>query len=160
MAKEIKGKSGTTYIIEGGDGYEIREEIIENMAKAFFASAWADWEDEYGEGVGGVEILDVMPSRIDPGAVEAAERLASVMEDRYDASLPELLERIQNAPYRYADRPADAEHFGHYAAMQAMGHGVGLESIGDEKIFPNFPWMEFTYFDLDPETYPTPAEEY
>ena len=136
----------------------MRKEIVKNMARAFFATAWADWEDEYGEGVGGAEILNVMPEEIDSGATKAAERLASIMEGQYGATLPELLERIQAAPTRYASRPADAEHFGHYAAMQAMGHGVGLEEIGDEKIFPNFPYMEFTYFDLDPKTYPLPGD--
>lgn len=136
---------------------DTRNEIIRAMARAFFASAWADYEDNFGEGTGGAEVLDVMPEDIDPKAVKAAEWLASRMEEQEGVALPELLERAQANPYRYADRPCDAEHFGHYAAMQAMGHGVGLESVCDRSVFGRLPWLEFTYYNLSEDRFPIPA---
>jgi hypothetical protein len=53
--------------------------------------------------------------------------------------------------------------FGHYAAMGAMGHGVGLwDALGTKACdFVNTRncQMEFSPFDLDPETYPIPFDE-
>lgn len=136
---------------------DIRDEIILHMSRAFFGSAWADYEDRYGDGIGPVEILDVMPE-IDPSATEAANALAKMLEKQYGATLPEMLEKAKANTHRYADRPCDAEHFGHYAAMQAMGTGVGLESVCDRSIFPRFPFMEFSYYDFDPKFYPIPED--
>lgn len=131
-----------------------RDDILYCMAKAFFASAWAQYEDEYGEGTGGGEIMNIMPGEIDPEAHIAAKALAEQMEKQYEASLPELLEKAKANPYQYADRPCNPEMFGHYAAMQAMGHGVGLESVCDRSAFPDLPYIEFGYYYLDPEKYP------
>jgi len=138
---------------------EIRAEIIENMAKALFACAWASYSEEIGPHyAAGSEILDVMPEEIDPAARKAADDLAARMEARYGGTLPELLERAKARPHRYADRPCDAEHFGHYAAMHAMGTGVGLERVCDRAAFPEMPRVEFHYLDLDEDTYPVPEE--
>lgn len=135
-----------------------RDEILEHMAKAFFACAWADYSEQIGPHYpAGCEIMDVMPDELDPAATSAAADLASEMEKQYGATLPELLEKARGAPERYADRPCDPEHFGHYAAMQAMGHGVGLESVCDRAAFPDMPYMEFSHYDLDSEKYPIPA---
>ena len=110
------------------------------MARAFFVSRWAD---ENPEEASGVELLDVAPEA-DEEAEQDALNLIREMEAQYGASLEELFERAKNAPHRYADRPCDEEHFGHYAAMQAMGEGVGLESVCDaDKVFPDFPLTVF-----------------
>lgn len=141
------------------DVSEVREDIIHHMSMAFFASAWADYEDRHGEGTGGSEIMDIMPDDIDPSATKAAEDLSERMEKQYGAALPELLERAKGAPCKYADRACDPEYFGHYAAMQAMGHGVGLERVCDRSAFPDFPYIEFSYYELDPDKFPIPADE-
>jgi len=137
---------------------DIREDIIHHMSRAFFACAWADYEDEHGEGTGGCEILSIMPDEIDPAAVKVATRLAERMETSYEATLPELLEKAKAHPYKYADRPCDEENFGFYAAMQAMGHGVGLESVCNRSAFPDFPYLGFHYCEFESGDYPISGE--
>lgn len=136
-----------------------RDEIIHHMSLAFFACAWADYSEQVGPHYpAGCEIMDEMPGDTDPSALRAAKDLADEMEKMNRTTLAELLKRAQRAPG--GDRPCDAEHFGHYAAMQAMGHGVGLESVCDEEEANiQLPYMEFTMYDLDPERYPIPDEE-
>lgn len=157
-AREV-GVNELNEVVVTLDTGEVREEILHHMSKAFFASAWADWSDQYGEGTGGCEIMDIMPGDIDPSATKAAQDLAEQMEKQYEAKLPELLERAKKSPDKYADRSCDPEYFGHYAAMQAMGHGVGLERVCDRSAFPDFPYMEFSYYELDPDKFPIPADE-
>lgn len=134
---------------------DTRNEIVRHMALAFFACAWSDYDEQVGDGESsGCKVMDVMPPAVDPSAVVAAWRLAADMESRYGATLDVLLDRARANPSRYADRPCDAEHFGHYAAMQAMGHGVGLERVCERSIFPKMPYFEFSFYDLDPDHYP------
>jgi len=152
----------------------IRDEIVKHMAKAFFACAWADYEEQVvGDGHGGVDIMDVMPDENDAAAEEAAEGLASAMEKRHGMSLPEIFkvakivsrrsQRSASRPFRRlrgGDRPRTAEMFGHYAAMGAMGHGVNLhDALGTAAAeWVNVPYREFSYFDLDQDTSPVPDE--
>lgn len=152
----------------------IRDEIIEHMGKAFFACAWADYEEEVeGDGHGGQDIMDVMPEAGDEAARKAAQELASALEKRHGMSLPEIFRvakiisrrsrRAASRRYRTlygGDRPRTAEMFGHYAAMGAMGHGVNLhDALGSQAArWVDVPYREFTYFDLDPVAYPIPEE--
>jgi hypothetical protein len=49
-----------------------------------------------------------------------------------------------------ADRDLTPELFGHYLAMQAMGHGVGLESFGRAvRDAINVPYVEFGSHSLE-----------
>ena len=140
-----------------------RHEIVVNMAKAFFATAWADWCEQEGSKVGeggslaGCEILDVMPE-VDPSAVYAAFDLCDIMERENSMHMADLFERCREISARenQGDRPRDEEHFGHYAAMQAMGHGVGLGDafgwVARESV--RVPHFEFGYYDFDPNVYP------
>ncbi len=135
-------------------------EIREHMARAFFASAWADLQeekdtdDETAVNLSGAEIMDVMPGEIDPAAVHAARTLAiAVLKANYGAeashkslaSLLELVREIQADSDSHGDRVVDAENFGHYLAMQAMGTGVGLgDAFGsDVRGAIKVPYLEF-----------------
>jgi hypothetical protein len=136
-----------------------RDEIIEGMAKAFFASAWADQhEEEYREAcdtgkkapflrqygtLSGVEIFDVMPKTIDPAAKHAAQTLMMDMERQNKATVEVL----------YAAHPATLTpaNWGHYAAMAAMGHGVGLWEYTDAVIVPH---VEFGSHSLERDYFP------
>jgi len=116
----------------------VSTEITRHMAKAFFASAWADAADEAGEGVaGGRDVMDVMPHVTDPAAIEAATDLAAAMcEDHGCHVIENVFKRvavIQRNTGDSGDREVTPEMFGHYCAMQAMGHGVGLyDAFGSE----------------------------
>jgi hypothetical protein len=124
------------------------EIIAHAMARAFFASAWSDMQDEKEAGVNlsGCEIMDVMPEEIDPAALHAAKTLifglsrenlfwrAKPGKADFDAFLEQLFslaETTQEDTGDFGNRELTPELFGHYLAMQAMGTGVGLESFGN-----------------------------
>lgn len=138
------------------------DEIREAMAKAFFASAWADQCEEAGESgqLSGVDIMDVMPSTLDPAAIHAARTLAfDMVAANGGASLESLLERVQAVAD--GDREPTAEMFGHYAAMQAMGHGVGLgDAFGSAaREAVKVPYVEFSGYSLERTYFSAGADE-
>jgi len=144
----------------------IRDEIMEHMSRAFFATAWADWANEYGPGTqgNGVDVMDEMPDEIDGAATLAAVSLTSELETMHGMDLSEIFRMAKaiSRHYKGGDRKRTAEMFGHYAAMGAMGCGVGLwDALGTKACdFVNTRAcrMEFSPFDLDLETYPIPEE--
>lgn len=142
---------------------EIHDEIMEHMARAFFACAWADWCDEYGPGTqgNGVDVMDEMPDEVDPSATAAAKDLAEALEKQHGIPLAMIFRRAVALSGSDGDREKTPEMFGHYAAMGAMGHGVSLhDSLGTRAAeFVDVPYMEFSYFDLDPAKYPIPSDE-
>lgn len=142
---------------------ELEKEIGRGMALAFFASAYADQADECGQPLRG-EIMEQLPDEIDSAAWHAAATLASGMLVKFFDRYPRL--RDQGATnlalvYRAArvkreasddkgDRDLSPELFGHYCAMQAMGHGVGLESFGsDVRDAIDVPYVEFGSHSLE-----------
>lgn len=147
----------------------IRDEIMEHMAKAFFASAWADWADEHGPGTqgNGVDVMDEMPDEIDGAATLAAVKLTEALEALHGRDITDIFVAAKTVSRRHkgwqgGDRKRTAEMFGHYAAMGAMGHGVSLyDALGTkaaEYVNTSACYMEFSPFDLDPTEYPIPAE--
>lgn len=149
----------------------IRDEIIHHMTQAFWASAWADWCDEYGEGTTGmgVDVMDEMPEEVDPSAIKAAEKLAEKLEKQHGMGLEALFNRAVEISEKAeaegedgGDRARTAEMFGHYAAMSHMGHGVGLwDALGKAAAkFVNIPYGEYNYcYFENVEKYPLFAEE-
>ena len=127
------------------------EEFEIHAARAFFASAWADAADESDDSpIGpGTEIMDVMPSDVDPAAVHAARTLRMDIERINGASIAQLMARIQSMAD--GDRPATVEFFGHYAAMQTMGHGVGLHDAFGSEVYESIkvPYVEFGSYSLE-----------
>ncbi len=147
-------------------GLAVEAEIREHMAKAFFASAWADLQeekdadDETSVNLSGKEIMEVMPNEIDPAAVHAARTLtiavltANYGIDAKNRSLSILLEcvrEVQTATNTHGDRPVNAEMFGHYLAMQAMGHGVGLYDAFGKAVYDaiKVPYVQFGSYSLE-----------
>lgn len=122
--------------------------FVHHAALAFFASAWADQAEENGESLRG-EIMDQIPEDIDPAAIHAATTLAMDMERLNSRSIAEMMEDI----IRIADgdRPETLEYFGHYAAMQAMGHGVGLYDAFGKEVYEliKVPYIEFGSYSLE-----------
>ena len=127
------------------------EEFELHAARAFFASAWADAADnaDNGPNLSGREIMEVMPSEIDPAAVHAARTLRMDIERTNGASIVELMTRIESMAD--GDRPATMEFFGHYVAMQAMGHGVGLHDAFGPDVYEmiKVPYVEFGEYSLE-----------
>lgn len=123
----------------------IKEQFIHHAAKAFFASAWADAceEAEQESMLSGKEIFDIMPAEIDPSAIHAAETLYMDLERINQRSIEDMMLCIEESGN--GDRENSIESFGHYAAMQAMGHGVGLHDAFGSGIYETIkvPYVEF-----------------
>lgn len=121
-----------------------------HAAKAFFASAWSDAAEESEDSpVGaGTEIFDVMPDTIDPAALHAARTLRMDIEAANAQTIDALMQYIER--HAKGDRDATIEFFGHYAAVQAMEHGVGLnDAFGDCAEFIAVPYVEFGSYSLE-----------
>jgi hypothetical protein len=122
------------------------EQFELHAARAFFASAWADAceESEQSGLIAGAEIFDVMPVELDPAAVHAARTLRMGIEAANMATIPALMTYIIEQDDQ-GDRPRTLQYFGHYAAMQAMGHGVGLHDAFGQWVYDHVrvPYCEF-----------------
>ena len=120
---------------------ETVHKIKSGMARAFFACAWADMAEESGNSgiMSGQEITQIMPREIDPAAVSAADKLAICLQA---ANYAQRIDKI----YSENTGGLSPEDWGHYAAMEAMGHGVGLWEY-DVNI--NVPYMEFGSYSLE-----------
>ena len=142
------------------DALNSRFEIIHHMAKAIFACAWADWNDNYADGCpGGVNVMDIMPD-MDPDALKAAHALAEQIERETKADLTTILAQAKSQVANLDGyHPCNEEYFGHYCAMQALGHGVGLPELGLDHEWLDVPDIEFTCYDLDPVQYPIPDDD-
>ena len=129
----------------------IQKEIELHMARAFFASAWADMIEENGGAArfSGREIMDMMPDEIDPAAIHAARTLRMDMERANGRPIADILAAAIEA--HDGDRPATAEFFGHYCAMQAIGHGVGLYDAFGRAVYESVrvPYVEFGSHSLE-----------
>ncbi len=126
-------------------------EFEKHAALAFFASAWADAADESENSpIGpGAEIMDLVPVDIDPAALHAARTLRMDIERINGALIDTIFGAIQCIAH--GDRPATMEFFGHYAAMQAMGHGVGLYDAFGSEVYKTIkvPYCEFGQHSLE-----------
>lgn len=133
----------------------ISAEIRTNMAKAFFASAWADQceDSEHAAIISGREIMEVMPAVIDPAAIHAAETLEKdfLRANKQFTCLAGALDWLQCVPSPDGDRARTAEMLGHYLAMQAMGHGVGLDDAFGYEAYDKIkvPYVAFGGYSLE-----------
>lgn len=119
-----------------------------HASRAFFASAWADMVEENGTALHG-EIMDQMPKVIDPAAITAARTLYMDIERANGKSIFELMQTVEHQGK--GDRSNTVEMFGHYAAMQAMGHGVGLYDAFGSLVHDllKIPYVEFSSCSLE-----------
>jgi hypothetical protein len=127
-------------------GTTIAQEIELAMAKAFFASAWGDQIEEACKSslLVGKDIMDAMPTEIDPAATQAARTLLMDMEHANNLDIDAIFASV-HVLEQGGDRDVTTSNFGHYAAMQAMGHGVGLHDAFGSQVFESVrvPYVEF-----------------
>ena len=131
---------------------EFRTHFIYHAARAFFASAWADACEEAGQSasLSGCDIMEAMPGDIDPAAIHAANTLYADLERANGCRhLRNIFE--ENQSLADGDRDYTVELFGHYCAMQAMGHGVGLSDAFGSGVRANIqvPYIEFGSYSLE-----------
>lgn len=122
-----------------------------HASRAFFASAWADAceESENAAMMSGKEIMSIMPATVDTAAVHAARTLRMDIESKNGKPLADLMAVIISIGD--GDRPNTPEFFGHYAAMQSMGHGVGLYDAFGREVHEaiKLPYVEFGSHSLE-----------
>ena len=137
-----------------------KAEFLLHASRAFFASAWADMAEEENAipWPPGAQIMSYMPDEIDPAAAHAAKTLLFDIERENGKTIADLMGLIEKDGD--GDRPNTVEMFGHYAAMQAMGHGVGIrDAFGEEmrqKI--KIPYVEFGSFSLEKDYFAQGAQ--
>ena len=127
------------------------EQIEYAMARAFFCSAYADMAEEADTrkakrlvtSMSGRDWMDVLPDGTDPGAVHAAKTLMNDMASRNLSGVQALWH--VSTTMANGDRTCTPENFGHYCAMQAMGHGVGLGDAFGQDVYEKVivPHVEF-----------------
>lgn len=132
--------------------------IRQYMAKTFFASAWADYEEQVAQNPhGGVDIMDVMPDNIPESAFIAADKVINFVQKETGKPISELYNIAANTEGKHYREPTE-EDFAYSLAMQSMGHGVGWSDNHPDLTF-KLPHLEYSYYDLPEDEYPIPEEE-
>lgn len=135
---------------------QVQGQFIVGAAKALFGDAWAKSDEEavelygdqgYESQIGpGVEIFAVMPE-VPLYAYFAATHFMGLLEANNGKSIPVLIGMALEADGKQDELVGEefweyVRSFGHYTAMQAVGHGIG--------------WFDFhKEFDLKPTGYDT-----
>jgi len=96
--------------------------IRASMARALFVDSWANREQERGRSHGGRDLMFVAP-RTSSAAKAAANKLAHQIETLTGRSMESLYHAAESDPGHHSRQPTPHD-FGHYIAMQALGHGV------------------------------------
>jgi hypothetical protein len=121
-------------------------EVKQGIARAFFISAYADAYEEAPDSskkkrklgcMGGRNWDTVAPKENDPAAESAADALAEILQkDNGAADLADLYHKAMEVKELCrGDRDLTPNMFGHYLAMQAMGHGVGLDTAFGDAVY-------------------------
>lgn len=140
-------------VVAPEEHFDYSSEIREAMAKAFFATAWADYEEQVKhESLAQTEIMDVLPDNIPESAYAAADNVIGTIEKSTGRKISDLYNEAKEAPGDHYKEP-DEDSFGHYLAMQAMGHGVSWSDDHPDLTF-DVPRVEYSYYDLPEAEYP------
>lgn len=138
----------------------LSEQFQHYAALAFFASAWAEAAEESDSipWPPGAEIMAYMPEETDPAAIHAARTLCFDIERVNGKTIDQLMAFIESDGN--GDRSNTVEMFGHYAAMQAMGHGVGLHDAfgSDLAEVIKVPYCDFGSHSLEKDYFQQVAE--
>ncbi len=98
--------------------------VRDAAARAFYVSAWADDAEERGDLPDGGDLMDKAPAT-PRDATAFATKFIDKVEEANHASVADLLVKAAKADGKKPAAPTEyARLFGHYIAMQAMGHGV------------------------------------
>lgn len=116
----------------------MRTLIFNAMALAFFAEAFAEQAGENEVKLQG-DVFGQLPAEVDPSAKKAAETLIFDLERIHKKNIVALYEKNMG-------KTESPERWGHYAAMQSMGTGVGLS---DYDVELDIPYIQFGSYGLE-----------
>ncbi len=106
---------------------EMRTEIIDSAARAFFVQAWASWCDEHPKAQpragGGQDWMEHSPPT-PPFARKLGVSLIDAIERKNGSDIETIYKRVAAMPGKHYREPTP-DQFGHYLAMEVLGHGVG-----------------------------------
>ena len=119
----------------GKDRNSLFVEFVTAAARAFFVSGWANAVENYGGSFPPcTELMDVAPATPDVVMLHAA-RFVGMLESKNHCDLAVMWERAQLGDDHR--RTPTLEDFGHYLAMEAMGHGVAWTDDHPQVMLPN-----------------------
>ena len=104
-------------------GDEFTEEFAEGAARAFWVTSWANGVEEKGGRLPAGDLIDAAPPTPLSAWVAAGE-LIGRLEQLNGVPIHTLADRAGTADGGDGIMNVDADEFGHYMAMEAMGHGV------------------------------------
>ncbi len=146
-----ESRSAWLEALQGTYRWDLRARIVGAMARALFVTAWADAEEEAGRTHHG-ELMDLAPETT-PEAIDAAEALSREFEEKNQTAFDVMYETA--AAMEDHDVSPTPEDFGHYTAMEALGHGVSWKDDHPKHGFavPNvdFSVTPAQYGELEPE---------
>lgn len=122
----------------------ILDRIIDAIARCFFCDAWASAMEEAGRSseMSQREILDIAPETNEE-AYNVAVGLVRDIEAVNGITFTAWVEMVRALPRdKYSDRDINQDDiFGHYLAMESLGHGVTL-SEHLEKVKLKIPYSD------------------
>jgi hypothetical protein len=101
------------------------KEIAEWIARTLFVTAWADRQEERKITYPGQNLFDVAP-KTTKAAREAAWELLLKLQEANKTTMFEAYDQALQRSNR-ENTAKNREEFGYLLAMEALGHGVGLE---------------------------------
>jgi hypothetical protein len=103
----------------------VKQEIIDAAARAGFVQAWASYMEEKGKspGRGGQDLMDLAP-KTPSKAKTWAKKLIDRMEEINGTTAAKMYANAAQISLSHGKGGVEPETFGHYTAMQALGHGV------------------------------------
>lgn len=120
------------------------EEFAEGAARAAFVSSWADYQEERGKTYPGKNLMDVAPSTPLSAYVWAGQ-LIGKMEELNSRNIHAIGAAVAEAD-GLGWMAFDGADFGHYMAMQALGHGVSWSDDHSQPKWLKVPYMEYDWF--------------
>lgn len=131
------------------DAHDIRNMILESMARAAFVQWYASEEEEAGRNIPpGEDWMDHAPETSEEAKKWASDTL-EVIEQSHQTPAEMLLLRAIRADNGLQDTSGKqysferyVDLFGHYLAMEALGHGVSW--FDDHEVFDmDIPYRDF-----------------
>lgn len=119
------------YILSTKHARKSDSDFVVAAARAFYVDWYLSNEKrERRVSEPGVELTEVCPET-QRWAFKLARDFARQIEEAYKLPLGSILDKWAEyaEAYPYRDRDADETDLGWYAAMGAMGHGVGLSTV-------------------------------
>ncbi len=162
LADGVQAVIGHPELVRHNPESDMHNTILEASARAAFVTEWANEEEASGRTYGGMDLMDVAPETSDAARAWAKKLWEKIVELELTrgkswgpaaASLKPSIESLWAHTAKAAGLDAtdeEAREFGHYVAMQAMGHGV---SWADDHPDLDFKVPHMEAYDLLPEGY-------